>query len=383
MTKNKIVKSKEENYYVRNRNIPDGCSYCLKGLKTVLFLNGLCQNPNHCCWYCPISEERKNTQFTFANEILINNKEQLIEEINITRAKGMSITGGDPLFGANLEKTLSFINYVKKKKGKKFHIHLYTNGLDFDKSIALKLKDAGLDEIRFNPPEERWFAIEFALNIGLSVGAEVPVIPDKDYIEYLERFIYYLDQIGADFINLNEFEMTVTNSENLKERGFKLKKGTIATVVDSRKFALELLKRVVNEVSLKVHFCSIQAKDYWQLSKRYYNRATSIKKSYELITEEGLLLYGQIEDHGKDLRKAYNRIIKMNKISSRNINFDKNIIKLPVRYIIKEKLRNLLQEYNLQAYIVEKTPFTDKKYAQITEKIPLNVYLEEKGLKSD
>ena len=383
MKKTKIYKSKEETYYIKNKGIPKGCKYCLNGAKTVLFLNGICQNPNHCRWYCPISEERKNKKFTFANEIQINNKEQLLEEINLTHAKGMSITGGDPLFEPNLDKTLSYIKYVKKKKGKRFHIHLYTNGLNFDASIAQKLSTAGLDEIRFNPPKDKWTIIESALEMGLNVGAEVPVIPSRDYISNLEKFIYYLDRIGADFINLNEFEMCVTNSDSLKEKGFKLKKGTIASVENSREFALKLINKIVDKVSLKIHFCTINAKDYWQLSKRYSRRAKSIKKPYELITEDGLLLFAQIEGNGEKLRKFYDTLSEMIKNPSKRIKFENNVIKLPLKCIIQKEITNLLQKYTLKAYIVEKTPFIDEKYAQITEKIPLNVFMEEKGYNFD
>ena len=383
MKNDKLIKSKEENYYIKKRGIPKGCKLCLKGAKTVLFLNGLCQNPNHCSWYCPISEERKNKGFTYANEILIDNKEQLLEEINATHAKGMSITGGDPLFKPNLDSTISYIKYVKKKKGKKFHIHLYTNGINFDASIAQRLGDAGLDEIRFNPPANRWYIIELALSNGFKVGAEVPIIPSKDYLDYLEKFIYYLDKIGADFINLNEFEMCVTNSDNLKERGFNLKKGTMASVEDSEEYALQLLNKIFNNVSLKIHFCSIHAKDYWQLAKRYSRRAKSIKKPYEVITEEGLLMYAIIEDHGKNLQEVYKIICRTIRIPAKKINLEDNIIKLPIKYIVRDEFTNLLHRYNLQAYIIEKTPFNDEKYAQITERIPLNVFIEEKGLNID
>ncbi len=383
MKKTKIRKSKEETFYIKNKGIPKGCKYCLKGEKTVLFLNGICQNPNHCRWYCPISEERKNKKFTFANEIKIHNKEQLLDEINLTGAKGMSITGGDPLFEPNLDETLSYIKYIKKKKGKKFHIHLYTNGLNFNAFIAQKLSDAGLDEIRFNPPKDRWDIIESALGKGLKVGAEVPIIPSQDYIDNLEKSIYYLDHIGADFINLNEFEMCITNSIFLKQKGFKLKKGTIASVENSREFALILLKRIVSKVSLKIHFCTISAKDYWQLSKRYKRRAKSIKKPYELITDDGLLLFAQIEGNGEDLRKLHQIVSEIIRNPSKKIKFENNIIKLSLKYIIRKDIKNLMQKYNLQAYIVEKTPFIDEKYAQITEKIPLNVFIEEKGYNFD
>ncbi|TFF85431.1 MAG: radical SAM protein, partial [Promethearchaeota archaeon] len=305
MRGNKLFKSKEETFFIKQRGIPKGCKYCLQGAKTVLFLSGICQNPPHCRWYCPISEVRKNKNLTYANEILINSEEELLREINVSRAKGMSITGGDPLYEPNLEKTISYLKYIKKKKGSKFHVHLYTNGLNFDAHIAQRLSDAGLDEIRFNPPEQRWFAIELALNNGLIAGAEVPIIPSQEYIAYLKRFIFYLDHIGAFFINLNEFEMCVTNSEGLKDRGFNLKKGSIASVEGSREYALDLVKNLANNVSLKIHFCSVRSKDFWQLARRYLRRAKSIKKPYESITDEGLLLFGQIETHDEDLKNLY------------------------------------------------------------------------------
>jgi hypothetical protein len=56
---------------------------------------------------------------------------------------------------------------------------------------------------------------------------------------------------------------------------------------------------------------------------------------------------------------------------------------LPIKNIVRDEFRNLLYKYNLQAYIIEKTPFNDEKYAQITERIPLNVFIEEKGLNID
>ena len=102
MKKIKILESKGSTYYIKGRGIPEGCNHCLKGAKTVLFLNGICQKPNHCFWYCPISEERKEKSSTFADEIKIYSKEDLLNEINVIDAKGMSITGGEPLFSTKI-----------------------------------------------------------------------------------------------------------------------------------------------------------------------------------------------------------------------------------------------------------------------------------------
>jgi len=380
MSKHKLVESKSNTFFVKNRGIPKGCQYCLNGTKAVLFLNGICQNPKHCWWYCPISEKRKNKKLTYANEIQISSKEQLLDELNKIKAKGMSITGGDPLFEPNFEKTIEFIKFVKAKKGKKFHIHLYTNGLNFYESKAISLARAGLDEIRFNPPKENWNVIKYALDKGMSVGAEVPVIPEKEYVENLEELIFYLDEIGAEFINLNEFEYCSPNSQSLKERGFKLKEGTIASVEHSSETAITLIKKIASKVKIKIHFCTIIAKDYWQLRERYLRRAKTIKLPYEEINEDGLLIFAQIEGPKIEIKEFKNILLNQLKVPSKFLSYDGLNIKLPLSFAIEKDLVNLIDHNNLKGYIVEITPFREEQYQQITEKTPIKVFKEELGV---
>jgi pyruvate formate-lyase activating enzyme-like uncharacterized protein len=367
MTKPKITESNSDTYFIKNRGIPKGCKYCLKGEKTVLFLNGICQLPNHCSWYCPISKERKAKNITFANEIHISSNEELIEEIRKTKAKGMSITGGDPLLKKNFKKTIEFMNYVKSVIGKNFHIHLYTNGLDFTQSIAEELASAGLDEIRFHSPLNKWKKIKYALNNGYSVGAEFPVIPNNEQITLLEKLIIYLNDIGGDFINLNEFEYCFSNSQSLKERGFRLKDGTMASVLNSREMALELLKRMSQKVSIKLHFCTTSAKDHFQLKNRYLKRAKTIKLPYEEITEDGLLEYGQIEGNLKSLNNLYKIFLSDLRIPKKFISFEKDYITIPNHILYNKRFLQILEKFNLKGFHVEIIPFRGK-YCQITEK---------------
>ncbi len=380
MRKAKVIKSKENNLYIKGRGIPKGCKLCLKGQKTVLFLNGICQKPDHCSWYCPISTERRDKNLTFANEIEITSKEGLLEEVNKIDAKGMSITGGEPLSELNLEETLDYIKYIKIQKGNKFHVHLYTNGINFNNSIASKLDLAGLDEIRFHPPKENWSNIEFALNKGLVVGAEVPIIPNKEKIKELHNFIIYLNSIGVDFINLNEFEYCFPNSESLKSRGYQLKKGSIASVVNSREVAIDLMKDLCNKVSIKMHFCLIRSKDYYQLKNRYLRRAKNIKLPFEVITEEGLLMFAQIEGNKDDLEKFSNILLTEMKLNKNFILFNGNDIKLPLSLSLDNQIISLFERFQLKGYIVEMIPFRPQKYQQITEKTPIKLFKEEFGL---
>ena len=379
MSKVKIVKSKENNYYIKGRRLPKGCKLCLKGQKAVLFLNGICQRPTHCSWYCPISSKRKGKDLTFADEIQINSKEGLLEEINKIDARGMSITGGEPLSKLNLTKSLEYIKYVKLQKGHKFHIHLYTNGINFNEITAEKLVSAGLDEIRFHPDKKNWPNIEYALDKGFDVGAEVPVIPSKEDLNILREFIIYIDKIGVKFINLNEFEYCFPNSQSLKQKNFHLKEGTIASVVKSQESALDLIKDLNKHVSLQIHFCSTAAKDYFQLKNRYLRRAKNIKLSYEVITDEGLLIFAQLEGNKGDLDKFYHLLLVEMKLDEKLVVYNGENIKLPLYISLDSQFITLFESFQLKGYIIEITPFRGEKYQQETEKTPVKLFKKEFG----
>ena len=236
-----------------------------------------------------------------------------------------------------------------------------------------------LDEIRFNPPKENWNVIKYALDKGMSVGAEVPVIPEKEYVKNLEELIFYLDEIGAEFINLNEFEYCSPNSQSLKERGFKLKEGTIASVERSDETAITLIKKIAPKVKIKIHFCTIIAKDYWQLRERYLRRAKTIKLPYEEINEDGLLIFAQIEGDKIKIKEFKNILLNQLKVPRKFLSYDGLDIKLPLSFAIEEDLVKLIDQNNLKGYIVEITPFREEQYQQITEKTPIKVFKEELG----
>ena len=61
---------------------------------------------------------------------------------------GASISGGEPLL--TLGRSLSFIRAIKNRFGSAMHVWLYTNGTLATVDILTQLRDAGLDEIRFD-----------------------------------------------------------------------------------------------------------------------------------------------------------------------------------------------------------------------------------------
>ncbi len=75
--------------------------------------------------------------------------EDILEEARAIGALGTGITGGEPLL--RLDYVLECIRALKSEFGPEHHIHLYS-GILPEKGVLEKLKQAGLDEIRFHPP---------------------------------------------------------------------------------------------------------------------------------------------------------------------------------------------------------------------------------------
>lgn len=161
MRESDLIQSDESGSY--SNFLTDGCLCCQKGAKMVLFVTGLCHKD---CFFCPLSDERKNRDVIFANERAVFSDIDVLDEARSMNAEGTGITGGEPLL--EFEKVIHYIRLLKNEFGKSHHIHLYTSTAP-SAAYLKELAEAGLDEIRFHPPIEMWNKL-----------------PDSDYAESLE-----------------------------------------------------------------------------------------------------------------------------------------------------------------------------------------------------
>ncbi|MFX0102811.1 MAG: radical SAM protein [Candidatus Hodarchaeota archaeon] len=356
----KIKESRGKSLYIGK--LPVGCQLCIKGQKAVFFLGGTCTNPKHCRWYCPISEERRRPDSFYINEKRIESDQDVLKEIDAIDAKGISFTGGEPL-GKSFDKVLYYLDLLKNKKKLDIHAHLYTTGIDATEEKLEKLGDAGLDEIRFHPPPGNYDAIGKAIHYIPDVGVEVPAIPTDENIEYIRNLIKFLEKIGGKFININEFEFSETNAKELKQKGFILKDGSLAAVEGSEESARKILEwgkqKGITKVSL--HYCPIITKDEYQLKNRYKRRARKTRRSVEVITRDGTVLFGRINlDSEKELEKLQERMQVRLKISRKNIevNNEKKELYFHPKLLKNKTFLNLIKEY--KSGIVEAIPLTNR-----------------------
>ncbi len=282
---------KKTKYYShKTGSLAMGCKLCVKGRKSVLFSTGICPRD---CLFCPISDDKKNNDVVYINELKIDQLDikKLIEEIKISKSKGVGITGGDPL--SKLSRTTGFVIILKENFGKKFHIHLYTSFNLATKENIEKVFNAGVDEIRFHPDlddQSLWKNIDNAKSFSWKVGIEVPVIPDKEkeLFDLLEFF-----KTKVDFFNFNEFEM----SDNANVERFKKKYSVADNESYAIKGSIDLGFKIIdycNKNKLNCHLCSVKLKDKVQLANRIKLRSKGAKLRTDKVDKEGLLKRGVI-----------------------------------------------------------------------------------------
>ncbi len=309
-------------FFTNYKDLPKGCKLCLQGAKMVLFVTGKCRIK---CWYCPISFERKNKDVVYANERPVFSINDAITEAKEMNALGIGITGGEPLFVFN--KTLFYLKALKKVFGYKFHAHLYTYGKEANKMKLEALRKAGLDEIRFHSFYHAKKYIQTALKTGMDAGIEVPCIPGKK--ELLKEIVDFCADNGI-FLNLNEFEFSDTNWDEMLKHGFKREDESYA-VKGSRALGKAIVK-YAEKKGLRAHFCSVRTKFMLQLTKRLKRRANIIKKPWQKVNKYGFLVYGAIEC-SKDFAKKHGLYYdSVNNLAETDVKKAKNLAK---RYKVK------------------------------------------------
>jgi len=306
-------------FSVRLPNVPDlpepaiaddteGCIQCQMGSKLVLFITG------HCHWmcdYCPLSENRREIDWMFANErrVEIGDWDAVIEEARAMNATGAGITGGDPVMAR--ERVLEACKILKNEFGNDFHLHMYTS-IPFKAEWAQDFAEAGLDEIRFHfldlESEKYTETMAACVESGILTGVEIPCEPDKE--NELMELLETMRDMPVQFLNLNELEITVGNHDNMELRGFNLSDEITAGAAGSGELATRMRDRVMaasigaadpEEGTVRepypyhLKFCTATYKDSGQLRRRFIRRGEHTISPHEILTEDGTLLFGAID----------------------------------------------------------------------------------------
>ena len=338
----------------------------------VILITGLCQAS---CYYCPLSNKKSGKDLIYADEWQLKDEDDidvLIEESRLINATGAGITGGDPLHV--WKRTKRYISLLKETFGPDYHIHLYTAGVENTDKID-ELIEAGLDEIRFHPPPHHWDKIDqtplanvikhLKENYTIEVAFEVPSIPETK--ESLKALIAWADDNSVDWINLNELEFSEHNEEALYKKGFRPKDDLSAAVKGSEELAVELIKELgTQDLQVGLHYCSVSFKDGIQLKERLKRRAHNVATEYQIITDEGTLLFGIIETN--DLQTLHQHLITSYDIDPELLAFNKERKRIEIGGWILEDIAEELIAQGHRCFLIETYPTAD--HLEV-ERIPL------------
>lgn len=187
----------------------------------------------------------------------------------------IGLTGGEPLL--NLDDSVRFLERAQEAFPGA-HMRMYTSGDLLTEDGAARLRDAGLQEIRFSvkdfDPEDLQERVLEAMALAKryipDVMVEMPVIPGTG--ERMRELMRRFNEIGIDGINMLEFCFPFCNWEEFDKRGLVVRNPPFDVMYDygysgglpiagSEELILELMLWGMDEgLGYGMHYCSLDNK---------------------------------------------------------------------------------------------------------------------------
>ncbi len=248
------VKGDFETMTLYTRQLPPGCASCLEGLGSNLYVTGLCTRD---CFFCFNQKPRKDE--TVVHGIPIDEPAEAVEIITRYGLRSVGLSGGEPLLRP--ERVLALLRVLKAMPDPP-RVDLYTNGDLATDELLLRLRDAGLDAIRFDLAARDYDTepVRRALKIFKEVAVEIPVVPEEK--EKLERMVLELDAMGVPFLNIHELFLCAENQDRVVSAGQVALKSDASHLLwrptaESGLAALDLLLFALERTkTLSVYYCS-------------------------------------------------------------------------------------------------------------------------------
>ncbi|MBR3689714.1 MAG: radical SAM protein, partial [Eggerthellaceae bacterium] len=226
----------------------------------------------------------------------------------------VGLTGGEPLLV--LDDSIRFLEQAREAFPGA-HLRMYTSGDLLTEKAAIRLRDAGLEEIRFSvkdfDPEdlqERVLAaMELACRYIPDVMVEMPIIPGTG--ERMKWLFKRFDEIGIKGINMLEFCFPFCNWEEFDKRGLLIRNPPFPIMYDygysgglpiagSEELILELMLHGMDEgVSFGMHYCSLENKHRSEM-RQMNERGARIHPCFEFDSGDFFLKTAKVFGEDRD-----------------------------------------------------------------------------------
>jgi len=200
---------------------------------------------------------------------------------------GVSISGGEPLLTPDL--TLAYLSAVRKRCGDNVHLWLYTNGTLLTADLCSRLKDAGLDEIRFDLGAVRYHLKNCAWR-GLHPDGNGGNSGVPEGRRTAERKMVEMAESGVNHLNLHQMRLTPYKLRPVDGAGYTFLHGEKVTLLESELCALRMVRFGLTQgIPLPVNYCSFPYKRRFQHAAARRRAAMTVCVSGETVTEPGYL----------------------------------------------------------------------------------------------
>nr|WP_321405600.1 radical SAM protein [uncultured Carboxylicivirga sp.] len=266
-----------------HNQISQGCKICGEGSWSCLFITNKC---NAGCFYCPVSQNLDEVPSTQGLDF--KNPTEYANYINHFKFKGVSFSGGEPLLF--FDRTLAYLNEVRKNCDKDLYIWAYTNGILADRHKMELLADAGLNEIRFDIGATAFKLDKIATAKGLipKITIEIPAVPEEKQrlIDLLPEMI----EAGVTNLNLHQLRLTPHNVRHLSKRDYTYIPAERPIVLESELAALEIIQYARNiNLNIGINYCSFFYKHRFQKAGYRRQVAEALNVNANEITENGYI----------------------------------------------------------------------------------------------
>lgn len=326
--KGAIFRNQGKSIYVNQ--ISPACEACQLGIGSATFFVSLkCHRD---CYYCFNPNQENYDHFT-------QHQRDLVRELAEVRVAGqkirhLALTGGEPLL--HKEEAVAFYQYASDNFPDAFK-RLYTCGDYADAEILARLKDAGLDEIRFSIrmhdlAKGHRFVFEriaLAKQYIPHVMVEMPILPGT--LETMKEVLLELDRLGVSSINLLEFCFPLLNAGAFRDRGFKLKARPYKILYNywyagglpiarSELECLDLLDFAIDQqLTMGVHYCSLENKHTGQIYQQ--NLGQPVPPTHYFSDKDYFLKSAKV--YGDDIPKVL-KVLRQKRVKefARNEDYD-------------------------------------------------------------
>jgi pyruvate formate-lyase activating enzyme-like uncharacterized protein len=229
------------------------------GKGTNALVTGLCTRD---CFFC--FNQKPRVDELVVHGIRLAEPEEAPEVVRRYGLRSVGISGGEPTMRPD-----RLLRLVRALRTLPFRvcIDLYTNGDRLSDGLLSRLKDAGLDAIRFNLVAREFDTepVERALRYFDGTTVEVPVIPER--LPEMKDMVLRLDALGVPFLNIHELFVCRENSGRVVEKGYRsggeVGESLMWEPVDGAdEAALSLLLFALNETArLSTYYCSCRTQE--------------------------------------------------------------------------------------------------------------------------